>query len=66
MSEVEKCLKKCLKCGGEMKKGKGLAGYGGYIRFAKIGDLRGDRALAFYCKNCGFIELYKEMKGKKE
>jgi predicted nucleic-acid-binding Zn-ribbon protein len=49
MSEV----KKCLKCGGEMKN-------------AKIGDLRGDRALAFYCKNCGFIELYKEMKGKKE
>jgi len=56
--------KKCPKCGGEMKKGKGLAGYG-IICFAKIGDLRGDRAFAFYCKNCGFIELYKEMKGKK-
>ena len=62
MSEV----KKCPKCGGEMKKGKGLAGGYGIIRFVKIGDLRGDMAFAFYCKNCGFIELYKEMKEKKE
>ncbi|MDH5782751.1 MAG: zinc ribbon domain-containing protein [Candidatus Bathyarchaeota archaeon] len=62
MSEV----KKCPKCGGEMKRGKGLVGYGSPIRFVKIGDLRGDTAFAFYCKNCGFIELYKKMKEKTE
>jgi len=57
---------KCPKCGGEMKKGRGLAGGYGIIRFVKMGDLRGDITSAFYCKNCGYIELYKEMKQKKE
>jgi predicted nucleic-acid-binding Zn-ribbon protein len=49
-----------------MKKGKVLAGGYGIMRFVKIGDLRGDMTFAFYCKNCGYIELYKEMKQKKE
>ena len=60
MSESE--VMKCPKCGGEMKKGRGLAGGYGTIRCVKIGDLRGDMTFAFYCKNCGYIELYKEMK----
>jgi predicted nucleic-acid-binding Zn-ribbon protein len=57
MSEKE--AKKCPKCDGEMEKGKGLSGYG-FVRYLKIGDLRGDMVLAFHCKKCGFIELYKE------
>lgn len=64
MSESEGI--KCPKCGGEMKKGKGLAGGYGIMRFVKLGDLRGDMTFAFYCKNCGYIELYKEIKQKKE
>ena len=56
---------KCPKCGGEMKKGNGMGGGWGFIRFQKMGDLRGDTTFAYYCKNCGFIELYKEMKKNK-
>jgi len=63
MSENE--VKKCPKCNGEMEQGKRIAGYGG-VTFAKRGDLVGDKIIPFYCKNCGFIEIYKEMKKKKE
>lgn len=63
MSESE--VKKCPKCDGEMKQGSRLASYGG-VRFAKEGDFVGDVIIPFYCKNCGFIELYKEMKEKKK
>jgi len=47
---------KCPKCGGEMKFGT----TSGDFRILKQGDLMGDRADAFYCQNCGFVELYKE------
>jgi len=30
------------------------------FRILKQGDLVGDRANAFYCMDCGFVELYKE------
>lgn len=32
----------------------------GDFRVLKQGDLVGDRANAFYCSDCGFVELYKE------
>jgi len=32
----------------------------GDFRILKQGDLMGDRANAFYCQDCGFVELYKE------
>jgi len=60
MSEV----RKCPKCGGEMEKGR-IFTYGG-ISFAKKGDWFGDKIIPYYCKNCGYIEIYKEMKEKKE
>ena len=61
MSEV----KKCPKCGGEMEKGTRITGYLTIaIRFTKWGDLKGDMIIPFYCKKCGYIELYKEMKEK--
>jgi len=47
---------KCPKCGGEMELGTASD----YFRILKPGDLRGDRADAFYCHDCGFVELYKE------
>jgi len=61
MSEMG--VRKCPKCGGEMVKGKGLAGGWGFVRYSKMGDrLRGDKTISFHCKNCGYIEIYKEMK----
>jgi len=62
MSESE--VKQCPKCGGEMGEGKYVSGYGA-ARLVKHRDLRGDKIIPFYCKNCGFIELYKKMKKKK-
>jgi len=65
MSERE--VKKCPKCGEEMEEGRSLN-----TRYL-LGSLDvsftrkktfwwGDKIIPFYCKNCGFIELYKEMK----
>lgn len=56
--------KKCPKCGGEMVKGYRLVGEYGLrsVNFAKEGDVFGDNITPFYCKNCGYIELYKEIK----
>ncbi len=56
MSEV----KKCPKCCGEMKSGR----VRGDFRILKRGDSFGDQAYAFYCRNCGFVELYKEQSTK--
>jgi len=60
MSKSE--VKKCPKCGGEMVEGKRLVGYV-RISLAKKGDVFGDNIIPFYCKNCGYIELYKEKRG---
>jgi len=54
----ESQVEKCPKCGGEMKSGK-VASYRD-VRILKQGDLQGDAVYAFYCRDCGFIELYKE------
>ena len=65
MSEKE--VKKCLKCGGEIEKGSSLTTSWMLewreVSFTKRGAWFSDRILPFYCKNYGFIELYKEMKG---
>jgi len=57
MSERE--VRKC-KCGGEMIAGTVTRD----VRIAKQGDLIGDNINAFYCRNCGFIELYKQPSSK--
>jgi len=63
MSEV----KKCPKCGGEMEKGARITGYLTIaVRFTRMSDLKGDMIIPYYCKKCGFIELFKEIKEKKE
>lgn len=36
----------------------------GDFRILKQGDLYGDRALVSYCRDCGFVELYKEASSK--
>jgi len=64
MSEV----KKYPKCGAEMLDGKGLALHGSIwsVSLSKWSDEFGeDRIVPYYCKNCGYIELYKEMKEKR-
>jgi predicted nucleic-acid-binding Zn-ribbon protein len=54
----------CPKCGGEMVSEDYLSGYGA-VRLVKFGDIRGDKVIPFYCKNCGYIELYNEKNLKK-
>ncbi len=49
-------FRRCHKCGGEMKTG----GVHGDFRILKEGDMYGDRMYVFYCRDCGFVEFYKE------
>jgi predicted RNA-binding Zn-ribbon protein involved in translation (DUF1610 family) len=66
MSEKKEVMK-CSECGGEMERGSRITGYWTIaIRFTKNWDWKGDMIIPFYCKNCGYIKLYKEMKEKKE
>jgi predicted nucleic-acid-binding Zn-ribbon protein len=65
MSEV----KKCPKCGGEMEKGDCLFGYVLSVKlqyFSKEKELLQDSVVPSYCKNCGYIELYRAKKAKNE
>ena len=57
-------VKKCPKCGGEMEEGKGLASYMSYVYLMKKSGWRGNKIHTFYCSNCGFIEIYGEIKKK--
>lgn len=36
------------------------------LKFRKTDDWIGDKIIPFYCRKCGYIELYKEMTEKKE
>ena len=36
------------------------------VTLAKRGDIWGDDIIPYYCENCGYIELYKEMKGTRK
>jgi predicted nucleic-acid-binding Zn-ribbon protein len=51
--------KNCPKCGGPLEAADYLSGYGA-VRLVKFGDVRGDKVVPFYCKSCGYIELYNE------
>jgi len=46
----------CPKCGGEMIEGT----TSNYVRILKPGDFSGDLVSALYCRECGFVEFYKE------
>ncbi len=54
--------KKCPKCGGKMEKANSLGSTAGHplggTTIVKQGDFVGDKIAPFYCKNCGYIELY--------
>jgi hypothetical protein len=39
---------------------------GALIRLFKNDEVLGDRIISFYCRNCGFSKLHKEIKEKKE
>ncbi len=63
MSDGE--VKKCLKCGGEMVEADRLVAHTRLlagITLAKKGDIVGDEIVPYYCRNCGYIELYKKIK----
>lgn len=59
MGESE--VKRCPKCGGEMEEGERFL-----FPFVIAAEELGDKTILFFCKNCGYIELYKEMKKKEE
>jgi predicted nucleic-acid-binding Zn-ribbon protein len=48
--------KKCPRCGNGLEKGDNL----NPATMRKKGDLLGDSIVPFYCKNCGYIELYNQ------
>ena len=60
MSEV----KKCPKCDGEMVQGEFLKNLPKVVVFTKEDQRSCERVIPNYCKKCGFIEIYKEMKKK--
>ncbi len=51
--------KKCPKCGNLLERGNSLGASEG-IRMLKKNDILGDTIAPFYCKNCGYIELYNQ------
>ena len=53
-------VEKCPKCSGDME----LGGVHGDFRILKHGDLYGDKMYVFYCRECGFVEFYKERSTK--
>jgi len=55
MSEDE--VKKCPKCGGEMEEGEHFI-----FPFYLFAESTGDETVLYFCKNCGYIELYKSKK----
>jgi len=62
-------VKKCPKCNGDMSKGYDLVAkelIGNTVTLRKKDDWIGDKIVPYYCTACGFVELYKEMKEKKE
>jgi len=68
MTEEE--VKKCPKCGGEMERAESL-----YTSLFLIDSKAvvletkesrwGEKIIPFFCKNCGYMELYKEPKEKR-
>lgn len=58
--------KTCPKCRGEMEKGARITGHlVTAVRFTKMSDMIGEMIIPYYCKKCGFIELFKELKDEK-
>lgn len=57
--------KKCPKCEGEMVEGVGEI-FGNIFACTRnpknLEALQGEKIQSYYCKNCGYIEFYKEKK----
>ena len=58
-------VKKCPKCNGEMVQCEFLKNFPKVVVFPKEGRRSFDRVISTYCKKCGFMEIYKEMKEKR-
>ena len=63
--EIVSGVKKCPKCGGEMIEGEFMKNIPKLTALPRKGLGSYDRVIPAYCKDCGFIEIYKEMKQKK-
>ena len=55
---------KCPKCESQMEKGVSFGSAMGHpvggTTIVKKGDFVGDKIIPFYCKSCGYIELFIE------
>ena len=58
--------KKCPKCNGEIVQGEFLKNLPKVIVFPNEDRRSLDRVIPTYCKKCGFMEIYKEMREKIE
>jgi hypothetical protein len=54
----------CPKCCGEMVQGEFLKNLPKIVVVSKEGWRSLDRVIPRYCRKCGFIEIYKELKGE--
>jgi predicted nucleic-acid-binding Zn-ribbon protein len=57
-------VKKCPKCGGEMKRGRLQLGIPPGLGLLRVGNLFPDGIYPVYCENCGFVEFYFEVEKK--
>jgi predicted Zn-ribbon and HTH transcriptional regulator len=55
-------IKKCPKCNGEMVQGEFLKNLPKVVVAPKEGRRSLDRVIPTYCRKCGLMEIYKEMK----
>jgi predicted nucleic-acid-binding Zn-ribbon protein len=64
IKKLREAVRICPKCNGEMesafllKASKGFGAKEVYIGTQRSGGL-GDKIVPFFCKNCGYIELYR-------
>ena len=54
----------CPKCSGEMVQGEFLKNLPKIVVVSIKGQRSLDRVIPKYCRKCGFIEIYKELKGQ--
>jgi ribosomal protein S27AE len=59
-------VKKCPKCGGEMVQGEFLKNIPKIVVSPKKSNRRFDKVIPTYCEKCGFMEIHKEMKERKD
>ena len=53
---------KCSKCGGQLREDRHLQVLNSEVELVEKEAFLGDKLRAFYCEQCGYVELYREKK----